>query len=304
MHKKAKTIAIALSIILLTVGCDRTDTVSPSFIHLDGVEVAPSTTSGIGHGDAGFYTSDIVAVYMVAHYPNASAVDTIGLFRTPFTAPVLYAGNVDYIEFYPAIEMSGVSTALPFYTFYNKIRISDTTLCSGDTLDFGTLQTIYNPMTDIPMLYEPFEPTEADVATDTVVEWVRHDRDGACVGEGYGRIRVTPDHTSVPFAIDHTFRLFDATKICYLELDIKSTVATEIYMHAAYTDGGVQERLQVMVINPQDHWQHIYVNLGRTWSEFNHASSFRLSFAALNPDAENGEVLIDNIKVLSTSVVL
>ena len=289
---------------LLAAGCGPDEMVAPSFIHLDGMSVAPSTASGIGHGDAGFYTSDIVAVYVVAHYPGAAAVDTIGLFRTPFTTPVIYSGDVDYLEFYPAIEMSGVSLTLPFYTFYNKVRISDTLLRSGDTLDFGTLQTTYNPQTDIPMLYEPFEPTEADVATDSVVEWVRHDRDGACVGEGYGRVNVTPDRTSFPFAIDHIFRLFDATKVCYLELDIKTTTAVEIYMHAAYTEGGAEERLAVMTINPLDDWTHMYINLGRTWSEFNHATKFRISFAALNPDSESGEVLIDNLKVLSTSVVL
>ncbi len=287
----------------LALGCSD-DTVSPSFIHLDAVDVAPSTASGIGHGDAGFYTSDIVAVYVVAHYPGAPAVDTVGLFHLPFTAPVMHTGDVDYIEFYPAIEMSGQAYTLPFYTYYNKIRIDDTVLCSGDTLDFGTMSTTYNPQTDIPMLYEPFEPTEADVATDTAVEWVRHDREGACVGEGYGRVTVTPGRTSVPFAIEHTFRLFDNTKICYFELDIKSTIAIEIYMHAAYTTGGVEERMQVMVINPQQDWQHIYVNLGRTWSQFNHPTSFRLSCAALNPDGQSGEVLIDNLKVLSTSVVL
>lgn len=304
MHKTVKTLAAILILTLLAACGNDSDVDAPSFIHLDAVTLAQSTSSGIGHGDAGFYTSDIVAVYVVAHYPGAMSVDTIGLFRTPFTTPIMHSGEVDYIEFYPAIEMSGQALTLPFYTYYNKIRIEDTTLCSGDTLDFGTLSTTYNPQTDIPMLYEPFEPTEADVATDSVVEWVRHDRDGACVGEGYGRVNVTPERTSFPFAIEHTFRLFDQTKVLYMELDIKGTMATEIYMHAAYTDGGVEERLQVMVINPLEEWTHIYVNLGRTWSQFNHPTSFRLSCAALNPDSQSGEVLIDNIKVLSTSVVL
>lgn len=304
MQRLAKTLATILTITLLAA-CDNSDDFTPpSFIHLDGITVAPSTESGIGHGDAGFYTSDIVAAYVVAHYPDEMKVDTIGLFRMPFTVPVLYSGTVDYLEFYPAVEMSGISLALPFYTYYNKIRISDTILRSGDTLDFGTLQTIYNPQTDIPMLYEPFEPTEASVATDSVVEWVRHDRDGACVGEGYGRVTITTDKTSIPFAIDHTFRLFDHTKICYLELDIKTTNEVEVYMHAAYDEGGAEQRQPVMRINTLDHWQHMYINLGRTWAEFNHATKFRLSFAALNADSQNGEVLIDNIKVLSTNVVL
>ncbi len=303
MQHTKKTLLTILTLTLLASCTTEGEFTEPSFIHLDRIDVVASTGSGIGHGDAGFYTSDIVAAYVVAHYTGEMTVDTIGLFRTPFTTPILHNGNVDYLEFYPAVEMSGISGALPFYTFYNKIRISDTLLRSGDTLYFDTLHTIYNPQTDIPMLYEPFEPTEANVAMDSVVEWVRHDRDGACVGEGYGRVAVIPDKTNVPFAIDHTFRLFDATKVCYLELDIKTTNTVEVYMHAAYTDGGAEQPLSVMRINPIDNWQHMYINLGRTWSEFNHASKFRLSFAALNPDSETGEVLIDNIKVLSTSVV-
>lgn len=297
-------IATVLTITLLSACTDNKEFTPPSFIHVDGISIVASSSSGIGHGDAGFYTSDIVAAYVLAHYPGEMTLDTIGLFRLPFTVPVMYSGAVDYIEFYPAVPHSGESMALPFYTFYNKIRISDTVLRSGDTLNFGSLTTVYNPQTDIPMLYEPFEPTEADVKTDSVVEWVRHDRDGACVGEGYGRVKVKADQSSVPFAIDHTFRLFDRTKICYLEIDIKSTVYTEVLMHAAYTDGGSESANSVMRIYPQDEWQHLYINLGRTWAYFNHPTSFRLSFAALNENGVEGEVLIDNIKVLSTSVVL
>lgn len=304
VQKTIITIAILLGFTLLAA-CEQDDGVTaPSFLHLDAIDVAPSTASGIGHGDAGFYTSDIVAAYVVAHYPGEMKLDTIGLFRMPFTVPVLRDGDVDYFDIFPAVEMSGVSLALPFYTFYNKIRVSDTVMHVGDTLNLGTLSTTYNPLTDIPMLYEPFEPTEASLTTDTVVEWVRHDREGACVGEGYGRVTVSTDKTSVPFGIDNYFYLADPTKVCYLEIDIKTTHTVEVYMHAAYTTGGVEERLSVMRINPNDRWTHFYINLGRTWSEFNHATRFRLSFASLNPDGTSGETLIDNIKVLSTNVVL
>ena len=304
MHNKIQRLAILLAFTLLASCQDDGAFTPPSFIHLDAIRIEPSTASGLGHGDAGFYTSDIVAAYVVAHYPGEHTLDTIGLFRLPFTVPILHDGDVDYLEFYPAVEMSGVSLALPFYTFYNKIHISDTVLHSGDTLDFGTLATIYNPQTDIPMLYEPFEPTEASIATDTAVEWIRHDRNGACVGDGYGRVSVTAGRTSVPFAIDHDFYLADPLKVCYMELDIRSTHLVEVYMHAAYTTGGAEQRVSVMQINPLDEWTHLYINLGRTWAEFNHATQFHLSFAALNPDGTEGEIMIDNIKVLSTSVVL
>ena len=291
--------------IMLMAACDNNDDfTAPAFLHVESISLAPSTETGIGHGDAGFYTADIVAAYTVAHRKGVNHVDTIGLFHLPFTVPVLADGELDYLEFYPAVEQSGISAALPFYTFYNKIRLDNVTMHSGDTLNLGTLSTTYNPLTDIPMLYEPFEPTEASVATDSAVEWVRHDHDGACIGEGYGRVSVAADQSNVPFALDHQFHLFDKTKICYLEIDIKSTVEVGVYMHAAYTEGGNEDMKGVLNIHPQTEWQHLYINLGRTWSYFNYPTQFRLSFAALNVDGVAGEVLIDNIKVLSTNVVL
>lgn len=304
MHRLYKTLAILLTITLLAA-CDNSDDfTAPSFIHVDGITLEASTATGIGHGDPGFYTSDIVAAYVVAHRKEINHVDTLGLFHMPFTIPVLFDGELDYLELYPAVEQSGVSAALPFYTYYDRIRINNVTLHSGDTLDLDTLSTTYNSQTDIPMLYEPFEPTEASVVTDTTVEWVRHDRDGACIGEGYGRVKVSADQSNVPFAIEHEFQLYDRTKLCYIELDIKSTVTVGVYMKAAYTEGGNPDTKGVMSIHPQEEWQHMYINLGRTWSYFNHPTKFWLSFAALNVDGVEGEVLIDNIKVLSTNVVL
>lgn len=297
-------LSIALAAMFFGGCSDDSDFVAPAFVHVDGINIAASTANGFGNGDPGFYTSDIVAAYVVAHRTGVSHEDTIGLFRMPFTVPVLFDGTLDYLDLYPAVEQSGISLALPFYTYYNKIRLSDTTLHSGDTLNLGTLTTTYNEQTDFPMLYEPFEPTEASVATDTAVEWVRHDRDGACIGEGYGRIAYTAEQSNIPFTIDHSFYLTDKTKICYLELDIRSTATVAVYMHAAYTSGGSENKNEVMRINPQDNWQHMYINLGRTWSWFNYPTTFRLSFAVLNTSGEAGEVAIDNIKVLSTSVVL
>ena len=304
MQRAFATIATILIFTLLAGCTDDSDFTAPAFLHMDGIGLAATSESGIGHNDPGFFTSNIVAAYMVAHYPGSMKEDSIGLFRMPFTIPVLHNGEVDYFDIYPAVEHSGQSLALPFYTFYNKIRISGDTLVSGDTLDLGMLTTTYNQQTDIPMLYEPFEPTEADVAVDSNMEWVRHDREGACVGEGYGRITVQPGVANVAVAIERTFVLTDPSKVCYLELDIKSTIETAVYMHAAYTSGGSEDKNSVMTIYPQDDWQHLYINLGRTWAYFNHPSTFRLSFEALNVDNTDGEVLIDNIKVLSTSVVL
>lgn len=288
----------------LATGCTPDTPGVPSFLHVDGFEVAARTT-GATTQDSGFYTSKIVAAYVVAHYPGEMAVDTIGLFRMPFTVPVLHDGPVDYIEFYPAVPMSGKMNSLPYYTYYERVLFSDTALHEGDTIDFGTLTTTYDALVDYPLLFEPFEPNEANIMMDSVVEWVKHDRDGARCGEGYGKVHVDPEATHVDFAINtgNFFVVSDPSKLVYLEMDVRGDLDLEVSMTSRYQSGGNLDRLQVMVAYSTDEWQHLYINLGRTWGYFNHHPQFKLGFSALNYDGTGGDVYIDNIKLLTTSKV-
>lgn len=290
--------------VMLATACSSDDIGVPSFIHLDAIQVTAPTTGAVTQ-DSGFYTSNIVAAYVVAHYPGDTKVDTIGLFRLPFTVPVLHEGAVDYIEFYPAVPMSGKMNALPYYTYYKHLRFSDSTLRAHDTINFGTLKTTYDALTDYPLLYEPFEPNEANIMMDSVVEWVKHDRDGARCGEGYGKVHVDAEASHVDFSINtgNFFTVSDPSKLVYLEMDVKGDLDLQVDMTSRYTSGGNLDRLQVMVVYSTDEWQHLYINLGRTWSSFNHHPQFKIGFSALNYDGTGGDVYIDNIKLLTTSKV-
>ena len=41
-------------------------------------------------------------------------------------------------------------------------------------------------------------------------------------------------------------------------------------MTAAYTTGGSEDTRGIVMANPSSDWKHLYINLGRTWSWFNH----------------------------------
>ena len=152
-------------LIMLCASCADDDFVAPSFLHIDAIDLVPPESNPITL-DEGFYTSDIVACYVAIHYPGRSSLDTIGLFRLPFTVPIRHDGPIDYIELDPAVPQSGNSRLLPYYTFYKPITIRSGVLgtdslrfVSGDTLCLDTLSTTYNiSMSDIHM-YELFEPT-------------------------------------------------------------------------------------------------------------------------------------------------
>ena len=300
---KIRHLIYTLGLLLSFTACsDDEEFVPPSFLHVKAIKVVPTTTSPISV-EPGFYTSDIVACYVVAHYPGNNTLDSIGLFQLPFTVPVLHSGEVDYLEFYPAVKQSGISGTLPFYTFYKPIKITGQTLTTGDTLRFDTLSTTYAIALSDMQMFEPFEPTELSTLFDSIV-WHKYATAEACTGQGYASVHVADSVSSVPFSIKTDFYVSDPNRIVYLELDSRSDIRFEVYMESAYTSGGATDKQRVMVVNPSDHWQHLYINLGRTWAWFNHNPSFKLSFAALNPYGEEGDVRIDNVKVITTASVL
>ena len=290
----------------LAAGCTDDDFTAPSFLHVDGIQVVKADEEPISDND-GFYRSDIDAVYVVAHYPGQPAVDTIGLFRLPFTTPILWDGKAEYIDLYPAVEQSGISGTMPYYTFYQRIHLTDddsTTLRSGDTLYLGTPKTRYSRFTN-KLFYSSFDIDDGSTRFDTALHVVQ-DAAEACTGSGYGTMHVGAATAMASFAIanDDPFTVSDPTSLLYLELDTRSDIRLQVYMHSAYVNGGAEDVLPVMVINPTDEWQHMYINLGRTWSSFNHHATFKLSFTALNVDGIEGDIRIDNVKVISTNVVL
>ena len=303
MVMKIRNLIYMIGLLLAFCACtDDDDFVPPSFLHVEAIKVVPTTTNPISL-EPGFYTSDIVACYVVAHYPNSTNLDSIGLFQLPFTVPVLHSGEVDYFEFYPAVKHSGVAGTLPYYTFYKPIHIKGQTLVVGDTLRFDTLSTTYTIDTSDMQMFDPFEPTEISTLFDSVI-WHKYARAEACTGLGYISVHVPDSVTNVPFSIKTDFYVADPNRALYLELDTRSDIRFEVYMESAYTSGGATDKQRVMVVNPTDHWQHMYINLGRTWSWFNHHPAFKLSFAALNPYGEEGDIRLDNVKVLTTASVL
>ena len=305
MTRRVYTATLLTLAAMLLAGCKDDVFTVPAFVHVDGIAVDIADEDPLSY-NMGFYGSDIVAAYVVAHYPGEMSVDTVGLFRLPFTTPLLYNGQADYIELYPAIEQSGISGTLPYYPFYQRIQLKaadSTTLRAGDTLDLGTPTTHYSRYTH-KLFYASFDHDDGSVRFDSVFATVNN-TDSACTGDGYGELTVGADELTKRFAITgDPFTVSDATSIVYLELDIRSDMRLQVYMHSAYVNGGSEDVIPVMVINPTDHWQHMYINLGRTWAHFNHHATFKLSFAALNTDGTGGKVRLDNVKLLTTNAVL
>lgn len=308
MRNKYVSLLLVAAFCLLA-SCEHNDDFTPpSFLHVEAIQLVPAAQDPITT-EAGFYTSDIMAAVVYVRRKSTTHLDTIGHFQLPFTVPILYSGDVEYIDIFPAVKQSGSATRLPYYNFYKRIRISDTTLTSGDTLYFDTMTTTYSITRNEVLMFEPFEPTEGSLMFDSIMQWRPHAPAEACSGQGYGFVPVNDSTYTVVFSIDRDFSVVnpqthqvDATRLVYLELDVRSDVDLGVYMEGAYLNGGTASRLGVMTVYKNDEWQHLYINLGRTWSYLNYCNTFRLSFTALNEDLINGEVRLDNVRLLTAAM--
>ena len=294
--KRALTILMIAAAVALS-GCGREESfTAPAFLHIDAFRVVPPAQNAVTL-DEGFYTADIVAAVVFVHRKGSLTLDTIGHFRLPMTAPVLIDGEVDYMEVFPAVEQSGSSKSLTPFPAYKYIRINDTAFHSGDTMHLDTLTTTYSISRSDVLAYEMFEPTEGSLLFDSVMQWRPQAQSEACTGRGYGFVNVPDTVSYVPFYLDRDFYVSDETKNLYMELDSRSDVEFEVLMESAVVSGSNTTLKQVMRIRPSEEWVHIYVNLGRTWSEFSHNPKFRLHFRAYNLDGAGGEVRLDNVKL-------
>lgn len=299
--KKNPILPLAALLVLLAAACTPEETATPSFLHVDAMDLVVPAEGAVST-DTGFYTSDIVGVYVTLLRPGTHKEEPLGLFMLPFTTPILFNGEAEYLIFSPAVRQSGRSAQLPYYTYYRSLKMEHVTLTAGDTLDLGTLHTTYNiSMSDL-HLFEPFEPTQGSLKFDSVMQWKRDaSPDEARSGVGYGYVYVPDTAVTVPFSCTREFIVTDPTKAVYLELDIKSDVELNVYMYAPELAGGNPKEKGVMTIYATpDKWQHLYINLWPTWKEFSY-NEFMLHFVAVNNTGEGGYVRLDNVKVITTS---
>ena len=292
---------MGLLIACLCVACDNSEIDTPSFLHVDGISLKAPEQNAVST-DSGFYVSNIVAAYVALKRTNTHSLDTLGLFYFPFTTPVLYNGDVEYIELSPAVPMSGKYSQVPYYTFYKRIKVEDTTMCAGDTLNLGVVSTTYDITQPDLLLFEPFEPTEGSIKFDSVMQWEKNaDPSEARSGVGYGYVHVPDSCSYVDFKCTRDFVVANPTDVLYLELDTRSDIEFEVLMYASELSGGNPQEFPVMRIYPSTEWKHIYVNLGRTWQSVNYNPQFQIHFSALNTNSKEGDVRIDNVKVIKTS---
>ena len=301
---------LAAFLILLTANsCKKFsgDITVPAFLHLDGIVITPQAVNAPS-SEAGFYTSEVDAVQLICYFEGDTAETTIGTFQLPCTVPLLRHGTMKYLTVVPSVKQNGISATRIEYPYFKHIRLENVTVAADSITHLGTqdattgqwrLTTHYYEKPSLAVLVEDyFEPTSFSTNFDTTVVWVKDDAANACTGQGYGRVHVTPEDKIVTFYIPQNFTVSE-TKYLYLEMDYRTNVDMQICLTGYQSAGSSASTMSVMMLYANTHWQKIYINLGKAWSQFNYNNPIALSFQAVNTGAIEGDVRIDNVKLIT-----
>lgn len=309
--KNTTQLALALVLtVLIFSSCKRFegDITVPAYLHLDRIDVTPQS-SNAPSVEPGFYTSDIDAVEVICYFEGDNAETVLGVFQLPCTMPILHDGPIEYITINPVVKQNGLSGTRIYYAFYEPIRLTDITVSPNDTTNLGTLdptanewtlETHYYTKERINVLSEDFfEPTSFLTHFDSTVTWVTDDPENACTGKGYGLIHIADSEETRTFSIKDEFSP-TSTQILYLEMDYKTDVDLYVNMIGFQVSSeGAATTKSVMCLYPTKTWKKIYINLGRTWSQFYYNTPLSIFFQAANTEGIEGDILLDNVKIIT-----
>ncbi len=285
------------------------DVTIPAYIHLDRMVVVPQAQNAPSP-EAGFYNSNIDAVQLICYFEGDKSETNLGTFQLPCTVPILRQGTMKYLRAYPVVKQNGISSTRIYYFFYNYVELNNVTVAPDSVTNLGsydstedrwTLQTTYKTRGQMSVLSEDyFEPTTFTSHFDSTVVWVSNDPAGACNGQGYGLIHIPDSLTTLNFYITDEFDIPNST--VYLEMNYQTDVELHVNMigfEVSNNGAATSKGIMAIVPNTGKGWQKIYINLTRTWSQFNYNAPFTIYFQAVNPDGIEADIKIDNVKILS-----
>ncbi len=269
----------------------------PAYITVDNITVVNDATNSCSDFD-GFFTNNIDCAQLIAYFDGDTAESTLGVFELPCRVPILRQGRMDYLRVLPVVKQNGIAGTHIYYPYYNTITLDSVTVAADSTTALGSLTTTYKNIAHVAW-QEFFEPGTQGMQLDSIVMRIS-DMDTVRSDYGSGVVRVTKDMRQLNFWSHDTIDISQYSKdsYLYLELDYWTDVNFSIGFNNPTSLGGANIIKSAIVLKPNTGWNKIYVNLGRLWSYYNGYPYLRLYFTILNEDNAEGNIYLDNMKML------
>ena len=224
--------------------------------------------------------------------------DLIGAFEMPCEIPVLKSGP-STISIFPGVKLNGISglrTINPFFTIIEE----DVDLVAMQTI---TLKPKSKYKDDIKFPWnsrgeEDFE--EGGISIDSIGNSstkVIKSTTEVFEGTGSGHIKLDAGHQTFFGESTEYFVLPQSGAAVVMEINIKNDVHFIIGMFA-YLPGGTVVSNDHLGVNPGDDWKKLYVNFTEAVSNYPTAIKYKVFFKASLGSEEEGNVYLDNIKIM------
>lgn len=296
-----KTILCVLAATVLALSsCSKFDgdQAVPAYISIDAMVIDRSSNDPQwSHKDNGFYSNLIDAAEIVLYVEGDTAETTVGVFQLPCKVPVLKQGDIKYVRISPVVRQNGIAATRIYYPYYNYVTYEHVRLTPDSVTSFDTIHTTYKSSNTVKVVWEEYFNNPSSLRLDSVVRPLFHN-DTVLTGNGCGVVRFQSDQATVNFWADTTFTVTDKSAYLYLEMDYRTDCEFSVGFNNPMLAGGTSYIYSAMTLYRNDHWQKIYINLGKLWTYYNHYPDIRLYFTLLNGDHQSGSLYLDNMKVV------
>lgn len=279
----------------------------PAYLHIDRFDIKQQSADAPSE-EPGFYSSLVDAVQLVCLFEGDESETEIGTFQLPCTVPVLRHGTMKYLRVSPCVKQNGISSTRIYYPYYQPVTLNGLRMSPDSITNIGNYDSSTGKWSVTGYYYEGvnvlteefFETNQQSTVFGDAMEWVKNSPSEACTGTGYGRKYIDDTTSTLTFTLPQQFSP-SKTQYLYLEMDYRNDVEMQISM-IGYPNGSASTSAvskSVMMLYPNSQWQKIYINLGKTWSQFNYNNPITIYFDVVNSSGKSGYVRMDNFKIIA-----
>ncbi len=273
----------------ITSGCKKNDTdLVPSYLFIDQIGLTSSYDQGTSSQkitDAWVYVDETL----------------IGAFELPATVPILKEG-LQKITIRPGIKLNGIANTRAIYPFYADIK-RNITLVKDSVINVSDVVTTYKTNVTFPWLEDfNFSGVTLDTTSKSTVGIDKINNPELIFNQAgeintYSAFITMTENTDVFEAVStEKFDFPGNGASIFLEMNYK--INHELVVGVFYTASGIRVQRPLLILNKNDDWNKVYVNLTVPKYDTPSAYDFQIFFGTQKEGTEDALIYLDNLKLV------
>lgn len=224
----------------------------------------------------------------------------IGAFELPATVPILAEGKRN-ITIRPGIKINGISNTRAVYPFFSDIK-REVNLVKTEIAQFPEKQITYNANVTFPWMenfnsgaftLDTTSKSKAGIhlTTDQSLIFPESGNTGSAI------IRLTSDSAIFEVKTNENYEFPSNGGSVFLEMNYK--INHPLVIGVFYKTQNFRVQRPLLILNPSDEWNKVYVNLSVPKYDTPSATEFEIFFGAeKNENMDEAIFLLDNLKLV------